>query len=479
MTAIIDPPDRFKLGEIGYQGLNMFQGISREEIKKELNFPYNVTTYKQMSYHGTVNAALTLYEALILQAKWRVIEPENATEAEKKQAQFIRECMDDMEHSWMDFIRNILSMNTFGFSILEKVYRKRTIANGSDYDDGLIGWKKIPIRTQETIRKFIFAPDGNSILGVQQSLAGVMDPYNQFGSRPSIVNLPASKILVFRTGRHRGDPFGKSPLRDAYLAWRYLTAIEEIEANGVAKDMVGLPILSIPAQYLSADASPDQVAVRNYWENALRNLQMNQQSAVMLPSTTDPDSKAPLFDLKLLSVDSKKSFDTGKVKEYYKNLILTSLFADLLTMGQSSTGSYALGSIKTSLVGVAINNMVQNICEVINNDLIRQTYVLNGWNPARRCKIDFDDLEAPNLDEFSKFVQRVGSVGFLTKDLDIINKVRETLGVDELPEGTDIEPLLSENNSRAGDGMAAGGVNGTSSKPAGSDTSASNADNAA
>jgi hypothetical protein len=69
--------------------------------------------------------------------------------------------------------------------------------------------------------------------------------------------------LHFKFGKHRGDPFGKSPLRDAYTAWRYLSVIEEIEANGVAKDLTGLPILYLPPQYLSEDASPAQKAI-NY-----------------------------------------------------------------------------------------------------------------------------------------------------------------------------------------------------------------------
>ena len=51
-----------------------------------------------------------------------------------------------------------------------------------------------------------------------------------------------AKFMLFRAGRHRGDPYGKSPLRDAYLAWRFLTALEDLEAVGVAKDLNGLPV---------------------------------------------------------------------------------------------------------------------------------------------------------------------------------------------------------------------------------------------
>lgn len=469
--------ERFKLGESGYLGLNVFNGVSKDEIKKELNFPDSLKTFKQMSYHSTINAALTLYESLISKATWVVRLPQGATEEEKQRAEFIRSCMDDMEHSWKEFVKDALSMNIFGFSIHEKVYRRRLKSNGSKFNDGLIGWKKLPIRNQETISKFLFSEDGNEIAGVKQDVALVEDPYSRYTNRKSTeVLLPKSKILLFRAGRHRGDPYGKSPLRDAYLAWRYLAVIEEIESNGVAKDISGLPVLYLPPQYLSTDAPPEQQAIRKYYEKALALLQQNQQSAMMLPQAFDPETRQPLFKLDLLSMEGKKSFDTTKIKEYYKNLILTSLFADILIMGQSSTGSFALGQVKNSLTGTAVESLVQGIKDVINKDLVKQTYELNGWDTSRMVEIDYDNLEDTDLETFSKAIQRVGSVGFLTKDLDVVNRIRESVGVDSLPEDSDWEGLLSENESRASDGMKTPGE-GTSTSPGGSDNSVSNLEN--
>lgn len=257
-----DKLERFKLSEMAYSGLNVFNGITKDELKEELNFPKSIKTFKQMSYHSTVNAALTLYEALISKADWKVVPPLNPTAEELEQAKFIEECMQDMDHSWNDFIKDVLSMNIFGFSLHEKVYRRRNYSSGSNFNDEKIGWKKLPIRSQESITKFIFSDDGNELLGCTQNSATVDDPYGRYANRKDKeVNIPKSKMLLFRVGRHRGDPFGKSPLRDAYLAWRYLTALEEIEANGVSKDLAGCPILYLPPQYLSNDASPEQKAI--------------------------------------------------------------------------------------------------------------------------------------------------------------------------------------------------------------------------
>lgn len=479
--AIDDTPERFKLSEAGYLGLNVYNGITQDELKKELNFPYSVNTFKQMSYHGTINSALTLFDNLISKADWKFKAPKDATEEELRQARLINEMMTDLQdQTWSDFISEALSSNVFGFSVHEKVYRRRTKSNGSKYDDGVIGWKKLPIRNQETIEKFIFSEDGNEIIGVKQNLSTVSDLYNRYTNRTlKEVVLPRSKIMLFRAGKHKGDPYGKSPLRDAYLAWRFLTVIEEIEANGVAKDLAGLPVLKLPPQYLSADASPEQKAIRAYYENVMRNLQVNQQSALILPQAFDSDTRQPMFSLELLSLNGSKAMDTTKIKEYYKNLILTSLFADVLVMGQTNTGSFALGQIKNSLSGNAADAMLKKITQVINDDLIRQTYELNGWDTSRMGTMDYDNLQTDDLEAFSKAVQRYASTSMLEVDRAVLNRVRESIGIDSLPE--EEEPnaeLIPAKTSRSGDGMKTAGE-GTSTGVSGDDTSSNNLENAA
>lgn len=471
--------ERFKLGESGYIGLNIYSGVSNSELKKELNFPNSIKTFKEMSYHSAVNSSITLFDSIISKATWSFKAPRDASEEEKRQCKLVESMMQDMEHSWAEFIRDVLSMNIYGFSVHEKVYRKRYKANGSMFNDGVIGWKKLPIRSQETIQEFKFSADGNDITGVTQNISGVTDVYNRYSSRVTTeITLPRSKFLLFRAGKHRGDPFGVSPLRDAYLAWRFLTALEDLEAVGVSKDLNGLPVLMLPPQYLSADATPEQKAIKTYYENAMKNLQMNQQSAMILPNAFDPESKKPLFSLELLSVDGKKAFDISKIKEYYRNLIYTSLFSDILQMGQSATGSFALGSIKNSLSGAAAEGMIKVICEVLNQDLIRQTYEINGWDASRRGTLDYDNLEDTDLETVSKFWQRVASVGLVEKDREILNAVRIAGGVDPLP--LDLAPqqeLITPETSRAGDGMTTPGE-GTSTEVSGEDSSSTNLENA-
>jgi hypothetical protein len=93
--------------------------------------------------------------------------------------------------------------------------------------------------------------------------------------------------------------------------------------------------------------------------------------------------------------------------------------------------------------------------------------------------MDFDNLEIADLESFSKAVQRFASTSILEVDRAVLNRVRESIGVDALPD--DEEPnqeLLPAMTSRSGDGFKTAGE-GTSTNPSGTDTSSNNLENAA
>jgi hypothetical protein len=478
-ASSLDTPDRFRLGEIGYNAVRLFNGVSNEELKKELNHPNAIKTYRQMSLHPSINSALNLYNCMISKAKFRVMPPKDYTEDEKKKAEIVTQMLDDMEHSMDDFISEVMTMSVHGFSVIEKVYRRRTKAAGSMYDDGLIAPRKLKLRSQESIEKFIMSDDGNDVLGVKQNISWLHDPYGFHAKRlENEVILPRSKFMLFNIGRNRSNPYGTSPLRDVYLPWKYLQAIEELEATGVSKDLQGIPLLRLPAQYMSADASPDQKIVYENFKNIVRNLQQGSQAGVILPSAVDPETRKELFDLQLLSSEGKKSFDTAAIKDYYRTMIFIGLSADILLMGNTQTGSFALGSLKNSITGNAIENYLRRIVQVLNDDLIRQIYELNSWDVTRRCKVDYEGFEETDLDDFSRAIQRMGAVGFLPKTHDVVNRVLGALGVDPLDDDADLDELLGDNESRVGDGMKEGLGSGTGKAVSSDDSSVSNKENA-
>ena len=315
----LDKLENFRYSEMGHLGLRVQLGTSQEEINRDLNFPQSMHTFKCMLQNPTVNSSINFYNAFLSKATWAFKAPADASKKELKQVQALNSMLTDMEgQTWQEFILDAATCLSYGFAHNEVVLRKREKRYGSKYSDGLVAWKKLPLRAQETITRALWDETGNNLVGFKQNVSGVNSVYfERFAQRQSSeVNLPMKKLLHFRYGSHRGNPFGQSLLRNAYLCWKSLEEIEQLEIVGVQKDLTGVAILHLPLDLLAADADPEKVAIREYYQNAIRNLHQNEQAGVILPSVFDPETKKPLFSLDLLSQDGKKNFNTGDIKEY-------------------------------------------------------------------------------------------------------------------------------------------------------------------
>ena len=47
----------------------------------------------------------------------------------------------------------------------------------------------------------------------------------------------------------------------------------------------------------------------------------------------------------------------------------------------------------------------------------------------------------------------MGATGYIPKSLEVVNAVLDSLGIDQLPEGTVIEDILPDATTRSGEGM--------------------------
>lgn len=469
---------RIRLGEVGYTGLHISNGHILEESKRDLRFPMSVYTYKNMAMDTTLASAIGLYEMMIARVGWRCVPPDDATDVEKARAAFINSCMDDMEHSWFDFMKEVTSMYTYGFCINEKVFRRRFRKNGSRFNDGLVGIRKLPIRSQDTVEKWIYGNDSRTLLGVEQSLEGIVDYYrlpNNAGR--TSVEIPRNKFLHFRCNVKKDNPEGSSPLKACYLSWKWRTAIEEHEAIGVSREMRGVPVIYLPPRYMSDDASESEKAIYEYYKQIVRNIHANEQAGIVMPMAYDPESRQPLFKFELMSVTGTKGYDTDKIISRYDNKMLMSFYADLLKMGQEKVGSFSLAGAKTNILAMAIEHRLQEIKTVLDSDLIPSLFELNGWQDERLPKMVYDDLDEADLDEFSKAVQRVFSVNAIEFDRDVADVIRDRMGFKLKGEDKEIqEDELLNNRSRSGDGGATPGE-GTSTSPIGRDASTANREN--
>lgn len=478
------PIPRMRMTEIGYSGLNVSAGIIYEEAKSELRWPQSVRTFKEMRRDPTIAAALKAFELLVSRVPWCVKAPPNATDRQKKRTDFVQQCQNDMEHSWFSFMKEVVSVFTFGYDIHEICYRRRRIANGSKWNDGLWGWQKLPQRSQDSVNRWLFDESGRYLTGVEQLVA-----YNYYGqysrNAGTPITLPREKLLLFRTDALKGNPEGQSPLVNCYLPYKIRSQLEEIEAVGYSKNVNGVPVVWLHPKYMAEDASDADKAVYEHYKQLVRNLHVNEQTGIIMPLMYDSETKQKLFDFQLLSVDNPTAQYLHESITRWDNKILTTLAADVLRLGQDKMGSYSLADSKTNLLSMAIEARLLEIRDVLNTELIPQLYKVNGWVDEAYPTFEFGDIEDEDIEAFSKALQRAKAVGLITPTAGNVNRVAEVLKLpDRVPEDIpqeELTALLGKSSTRSGDSFNTdtGGLNGTANSVSISDTSTQNLENSA
>lgn len=474
---------RITLSEVGFNGLQTMNGQILEEQNRVFRFPAFLKTVQEMKSDPTVSAALNVYRMMLTRVKWTVRPPENATDSEKARAKFVESCMGDMEGTWSQFMAEVVTYLEYGFSIQEKVFRRRLNRNGSKYNDGLVGLRKLAPRPQDTIRYWNFSEDGRELLGVGQNIRMMENAarYQNLADMNGLINIDRSKFLLFSADSVKGNPEGKSVLKSIYLPYKQLTLLKDQLMLGVSKDIASIPVVYLPPKYMAGDATDAEKAVYKAYLDMASNVASGKQRSLVMPQVYD-DNNNKLFEFDLLEAKGTNKFDIPKIIEQLQNDILTAMCADVLMKGLGEAGSFSIKDTKTNLCAMAMEHRLNEIRDVLNSDLMTQLFALNGWNQDRLPTFEYGDIADVDSEAFSKLVQRIASVGLIEIDREVLNKIREVMGIEPRPvdEAVDKENLTGA-ESRSGDGMETGksgdgtaDIKGKSSKQ---DKSARNADN--
>ena len=353
------------------------------------------------------------------------MQPASSSLEDVRAAKFVESCMGDMSSSWEDLVSEILSMLTYGWSYHEIVYKKREGAKTGDgtrskYDDGLIGWRKMPIRAQETRMEWKF-DDNGGIRGMVQSASPLYQS----------ILIPIEKSLLFRTTSSKNNPEGRSILRNAYRPWYFKKRIEEIEAIGVERDLAGFPIMYVDPDIMRDDAAGWKQTIFQDYKDAIVNIRRDQQEGMILPSIYN-DAGQQLYRLELLSAGGSRSFDTNTIITRYDQRIATTVLADFILLGQSANGSYALSSDKTNLFSISLRCWMETIRSTMNDHAIYRLFEINGFKTEKLPTIEYGDVETPDLGTLGNYIQVLAGAGVpLFPDDNLENYLR---GLASLPE---------------------------------------------
>ena len=398
--------------EVGRSGISRFGGLVYEEFLPILRGKQGIRIYTEMLKNDAViGASIQAYEQTIRNAEWQVRPGEDTQEGDAA-ANFLQTSMHDMSHTWDDTITDILSFLSFGWSWMEVVFKLRKGENrdarlSSKFDDG--GSWLAKNRTSEAEQ---FLPLG--LRGERDVSALVQQPAPDYKVR----TIPISRSLLFRTRVAGNNPEGESTLRNAYRAWYIKKGIEELEAVGIERDLIGLPQITAPEKFdIKAKANK---GTKEAIEDLLYNLRRDEQDGILLPFG---------WEIKLIGAGGtgggRRQFDLDKVINRWDKRIAIALLSHAIMLGMDRVGSFALSETQTNdFFLISVQGYLNGIAEVFNRFGIPMLF---SMNPTFSSLAAADKLPSivpgrvtsPSLKEIGEFVKDTTGAGYLIRNEDV------------------------------------------------------------
>lgn len=409
--------------EVGSAGLSVNAGQITEDFLRQLQGRGGMAIFREMAEnHPVIGATLASIEMLFRSVEWTVQPADSDDQAAIDEAEFVASCMSDMSTSWEDFISSVLGFLVYGYSLHEIVYKRRNgladDGTSSKFDDGRIGWRKLPVRAQDTITEWRLDDHGGIEGAIQQ------DP-----SAGTNVFIPIEKSLLFRTTTRMNNPQGRSILRSAYVSWYYQKRITEIEAIGIERDLAGMPVAFVPPQLLSDSATSAETQALNAIKEIVRNIRRDEQEGLVFPLAYDHETGNLAYDIKLMSTGGRRQFDTNVIISRYDTRIAMTMLADFLLVGHDRIGAQALSVSKIELFQDSIAAYLASIADVLNSYAVPRLLRINGIDPALAPTIAYTAPRAPDLDTISNYVSRLATAGALMPDDNLDEYLREIGGL--------------------------------------------------
>lgn len=410
-------PDDVVFSEFGSTGLSRWGGSVQEEFLVELQSSQGRQLYREMRWNDPiVNAVFFGIEHSLRQVRFYA-KPASDKPEDKAKARYLEQAIHDMSFSWDDEMLFILHMLEQGVSILELVYKKRLGNNppkyiedpgSSEYNDGKIGWRKWAPRPVDTLTpgdEWIF--DGNgAVQGVNQT------------APPDYIHtpIPIKKLLMFRTTpAPYNNPEGRPITRGMFTSYYYATQLREIEAIGIERNLVGVPLA-----YMGRDCTFQ--GEKSDWERlkrALRRLRKDEQETLLIPKhkMKEGDNTGILIELMAPARGQASKTDIGPVISRYEKRMALAVLAQFVMLGLENVGSYALARAQKDFFSMAVGAWANQIAEVVNRFAVPRLFALNSfpggdglpqWTPS--------EVGVPDLEALASFVNKLVGAGVLTPD---------------------------------------------------------------
>ena len=406
-------PDKQTFAEAGVSGLAKAGGLVREEFLPQLQGAQGRKVYAEMRDNDPViGAMLHLIAQMLLGATWDV------SGGEEEAQDFLGGAMEDMSHTWQDFLDEVTTYLVWGWDLAEIVYKKRQGPKAdprSRYADGKIGWRKLAPRSQMSLDHWEFDEGGGIRAMVQRKPEG------------GLATIPIQKALLFRTTTRLNSPEGRSILRPSYKPYYYLKRLQEIEAVGIERDLTGYPVIYLPKGWEAADLTKAEAMVTRMKRDELEGMVLPGPKGVNLETW---EEGGWLFEL--IGSPGGRQLDIGGAIQRYEQRMAMSVLVQFIFLGISGVGSYSLAETMADVFHLSLQGWANGIASVLNRFAVPRLFELNGAAQEDLPQFTVSVPSRTDLAGLAGLLQMMFAVGYDLSDLG--DHIRGLAGLPAMPQ---------------------------------------------
>lgn len=401
-------PGQPDLREIGLPGTLLLSGFIMEEQNPALQGRRGLDTFKAMGYDPTIAMLLKAIE-LPIRSVDVMVDPGDESPQSQQYADFIHANLFEFgSQQFDDVVRQAeTGRNQFGFTVFEQVYR---IADTGQYK-GQLMWDKLAWRDQRTRYKWnveeVDFPDGSRRRQLI-SMTQWAPPFWQY------TVIPANKLLMFVRDMNGENYDGVSLLRACYKPWFIRDRLYSIQAVGLERAFMGIPVGRLHPGYNDTMAK--------LMKDIVKGIRTHERSGVVLDEE--------YMDLEILH-NSLAGAEMQQAIDFLTQQIPLPALAQFTLLGSRNVGSFALSRDQSDMFLMGLNADVNYFCEVFNLDpgipqLMRYNF---GDVPDHLMpRLSHGEVGDRNLDKIMRGIASMLQWGGIIPDNGLEDYLRETLG---------------------------------------------------
>jgi hypothetical protein len=242
---------------------------------------------------------------------------------------------------------------------------------GTIQEDGLWHIEEMDPIMPQTIMEINIDARGKleSIRQTTSGLGSVMDP----------PPLTADRIVPYVWGKEGSNWVGRSMFRPLYRDWLIKDRVLRVGAINIERAGAGVPIVEAPP-----GATPAQIAALDAMAQAFK---VGEDAGGAVPNGAK---------LRLMGVEGTQP-DAIKYVNYLDESMARSFLAMLVQLGQTKTGSRALGMTFSELMNVALQAVADWFVNYFNRIVIRRDVRWNYGPDIKQPRLVYESFDDPNL----------------------------------------------------------------------------------